>query len=57
MGGMATFSLLINGTTTGFLIKSLKMVEVPLVKQKVRKRFQQDLTLSTIEIEKKLKVK
>ena len=57
MGGMATLSLMINGTTCGSLVDYLKMIEVPLVKQKVRKRFKQDLTLSSIEIEKSLKMK
>mmetsp|Transcript_16126 Transcript_16126/g.13668 ORF Transcript_16126/g.13668 Transcript_16126/m.13668 type:complete len:129 (+) Transcript_16126:427-813(+) len=55
MAGLATLSLLVNGTTTGLLVKKIKMVKENPARKKVFRAFLRDMNATNAENYEKLK--
>jgi len=55
MSGAATLTLLVNGTTSSTLVAYLKMIEIPLIKDRILKNSIKELIVKTHEKEHHLK--
>ena len=56
MASVATLTLLVNGTTTGFIVRYLEMIKVSPIKTKLNQNIVQQLVIESYGMIKDLKV-